>query len=231
MERKPVTDKSAHILVVDDDRRIRDLIKTFLNEHGFRVSAASDASRARKQLEGLEFDLLILDVMMPGESGIELASSLREHSDVPILILSALAEPENRIEGLRSGIDDYLVKPFDPEELVLRINAILRRAHVPKPDVLEIRMGENVFYVERGELRRGDQTIRLTSREQDLLRMFAGRAGETISRADLSQNGADESARAVDVQINRLRRKIEPDPAAPTYLQTVRGAGYILYTD
>ncbi|MEM7429443.1 MAG: response regulator transcription factor [Pseudomonadota bacterium] len=231
MERKIITDESAHILVVDDDRRIRDLIKSYLCERGFRVSTAGDASAARQAMEGLSFDLLVLDVMMPGESGLDLARSLREGSAVPILILSALAEPDNRIDGFRSGGDDYLAKPFEPEELVLRIQSILRRSEIAKPVPSEIKLGESRFHVERGELRRDGDVIRLTTREQELLRLFAKRPGEPISRSDLSQNGADESARAVDVQINRLRRKIEPDPAAPTYLQTVRGAGYILYTD
>ena len=231
MERKDISDDSPHILVVDDDRRIRDLIKSYLSDLGFRVSTAGDAAAAREAMNGLSFDLLVLDVMMPGESGLELARSLRAKSQVPILILSALAEPEHRIDGFQSGGDDYLIKPFEPEELVLRIQSILRRAEISKPVLQEIRLGESVFHVERGELKRKGEVVRLTTREQDLLRLFSKRPGEPISRSDLSQNGADESARAVDVQINRLRRKIEPDPAAPTYLQTVRGAGYILYTD
>ncbi len=231
MSHTPLTDESPHILVVDDDRRIRDLIKDFLATHGFRVSTASDAAQAREQLAGLSFDLLVLDVMMPGESGLELAKSIREEGDVPILILSALADPEHRIDGFESGGDDYLVKPFEPRELVLRINSILKRSTPPAQVPEEIKLADLVFHVERGELRKGSETIRLTTREQELLRLFAVRPGEPISRSELSQNGADESARAVDVQINRLRRKIEPDPSAPTYLQTVRGAGYILYTD
>ncbi|MEM8687325.1 MAG: response regulator transcription factor [Pseudomonadota bacterium] len=231
MSHTALSDDAPHILVVDDDRRIRDLIKDFLATHGFRVSTASDAAQAREQLAGLSFDLLVLDVMMPGESGLELAKSIREEGDVPILILSALADPEHRIDGFESGGDDYLVKPFEPRELVLRINSILKRSTPPAQVPDEIKLADLVFHVERGELRKGSETIRLTTREQELLRLFAVRPGEPISRSELSQNGADESARAVDVQINRLRRKIEPDPSAPTYLQTVRGAGYILYTD
>ncbi len=231
MSHAQLTDDAPHILVVDDDRRIRDLIKDFLATHGFRVSTASDAGQAREQLAGLSFDLLVLDVMMPGESGLELAKSIREEEDVPILILSALADPEHRIDGFESGGDDYLVKPFEPRELVLRINSILKRSTPPAQVPDEIKLADLVFHVERGELRKGSESIRLTTREQELLRLFAVRPGEPISRSELSQNGADESARAVDVQINRLRRKIEPDPSAPTYLQTVRGAGYILYTD
>ncbi len=231
MEREAITDTSAHILVVDDDRRIRDLIKSYLSDRGFRVSTAGDAASAREAMKGLAFDLLVLDVMMPGETGLDLTKSLRRDSAVPILILSALAEPQDRINGFQSGSDDYLVKPFEPEELVLRIQSILRRSETAKPVLPEIKLGESVFHVERGELRRAGDVVRLTTREQELLRLFAKRPGEPISRSDLSQSGADESARAVDVQINRLRRKIEADPSAPTYLQTVRGAGYILYTD
>ena len=231
MERQPVTDTSPHILLVDDDRRIRELVKSYLSERGFRVTTAQNAADARARLSGLSFDLLILDVMMPGESGLDLARDLRKTKDVPILMLSARADPEHRIEGFESGVDDYLVKPFEPRELVHRINSILRRSVVPEPLPIEISLGSFVFNIERGELSQGEDIVRLTTRERELLRLFAGRPGETISRADLAQNASGEGARAVDVQINRLRRKIEPDPAMPRYLQTVRGAGYILYTD
>ena len=231
MERQAVTDTSPHILLVDDDRRIRELVKSYLSERGFRVTTAQNAADARARLSGLAFDLLILDVMMPGESGLELAQDLRKSKDVPILILSARADPEHRIEGFESGVDDYLVKPFEPRELVHRINSILRRSVVPEPVPVEISLGGFVFNIERGELSQDGEIVRLTTRERELLRLFAGRPGETISRADLAQNASGEGARAVDVQINRLRRKIEPDPALPRYLQTVRGAGYILYTD
>ncbi|MGI9482284.1 MAG: response regulator [Hyphomicrobiales bacterium] len=231
MERQPVTDTSPHILLVDDDRRIRELVKSYLSERGFRVTNAQNAADARARLSGLSFDLLILDVMMPGESGLDLARDLRKTKDVPILMLSARADPAHRIEGFESGVDDYLVKPFEPRELVHRINSILRRSVVPEPLPVEISLGSFIFNIERGELSQGEDIVRLTTRERELLRLFAGRPGETISRADLAQNASGEGARAVDVQINRLRRKIEPDPAMPRYLQTVRGAGYILYTD
>ncbi len=231
MEREEVTDTSPHILVVDDDRRIRQLVKSFLSDRGFRVTTAQDAADARARMEGLSFDLLILDVMMPGESGLELAADLRTKLDVPMLMLSARADAEHRIEGFESGVDDYLVKPFEPRELVHRINSILRRSAVAEPQPVEVRLGEMVFHIERGELVDGEEVVRLTTRERELLRLFASKPGETISRNDLAQNNQGEGARAVDVQINRLRRKIEPDPAMPRYLQTVRGAGYILYTD
>lgn len=231
VDRRHVSDSSPHILLVDDDRRIRELVQTYLSERGFRVTTAENAADARAKLKGLAFDLLILDVMMPGESGLELAAGLREAMDVPILILSARADPEHRIEGFESGVDDYLVKPFEPRELVHRINSILRRSIAPEPVPASISLGEHVFHIERGELSHDGEIVRLTTRERELLRMFACRPGETISRADLAHNADGESARAVDVQINRLRRKIEPDPATPRYLQTVRGAGYILYTD
>jgi two-component system phosphate regulon response regulator OmpR len=231
MERKAVTDTSSHVLVVDDDRRIRELVQSYLCDRGFRVTTARDAADARARLRGLAFDLLILDVMMPGESGLELAQDLRKTEEVPILILSARADPEDRIEGFESGVDDYLVKPFEPRELVHRINSILRRNPVAEPEPTEIKLGGFSFHIERGELSADGNVVRLTTRERELLRLFAGRPGETISRADLAQNASGEGPRAVDVQINRLRRKIEPDPATPRYLQTVRGAGYILYTD
>ena len=159
------------------------------------------------------------------------SKDLRKTQEIPILILSARADPEDRIEGFESGVDDYLVKPFEPRELVHRIQSILRRSVVPEPLPLEIKLGTYVFHIERGELRNESEIVRLTTRERELLRLFAGRPGETISRGDLAQNAAGEGPRAVDVQINRLRLKIEPDPAMPRYLQTVRGAGYILYTD
>ncbi|QPC45388.1 response regulator transcription factor [Kaustia mangrovi] len=226
-----VSDEAPHILVVDDDRRIRELLRSYLSEQGFRITTAANSAEARERMAGLAFDLMVVDVMMPGETGLELTRSLRERTDVPILILSALSETSDRIEGLASGSDDYLPKPFEPEELVLRIRSILRRKAPARPAASEIVLGDCIFNVERGELQRSGETVKLTTRERDLLRMFAARPGETISRAELAGNGAGDNARAVDVQINRLRRKLERDPATPVYLQTVRGAGYILYTD
>lgn len=222
---------TPHILVIDDDRRIRELLKSYLSETGFRVSVADSAAQARERMRGLEFDLLILDVMMPGETGLEFAAGLRDRSTIPILMLTARAGSDDRIAGLETGVDDYLPKPFEPRELVLRINNILRRQEpaVAVPD--EVAMGGCSFHIERGELRRDGVTIRLTTRERDLLRIFASNPGRAVSRAELSGDGSGGGARAVDVQVNRLRRKIEPDPATPVYLQTVRGAGYILYTD
>ena len=224
-------DNAAHILVVDDDSRIRDLLARYLQDHGFRVSTAIDAESARAAMRGLSFDLLILDVMMPKESGIEFARSLRSESRVPILMLTARAEPEQRIEGLETGVDDYLAKPFEPRELLLRVGNVLRRAADAAQATGEVRMGEFVFHIARGELKRNGETIRLTERERELLRYFAQRPGMPVARHELAKGADSGGERAVDVQINRLRRKIEHDPANPVYLQTVRGKGYILYID
>ena len=222
---------APHILVVDDDRRIRQLLQSYLARNGFRVTAAGSAAEARLRREGLIFDLIVLDIMMPGESGIDLAKSLRAGNDgIPVLMLSALAEPADRIAGLTAGSDDYLSKPFEPQELLLRINNLLRRSQ-PAETPSEIRFGAFSFNAARGELRKAGDTIRLTTRERDMLRMLAVRTGQTVARAELASEGADETARSVDVQINRLRQKIESDPANPVYLQTVRGAGYVLHAD
>ena len=227
---KAPDDNAPHILVVDDDSRIRDLLARYLREHGFHVTTAIDAASARSTMAGLSFDLIILDVMMPQESGLEFARSIRQDSQVPILMLTARAEPEHRIEGLETGVDDYLGKPFEPRELLLRVSNVLRRgANAPASG--EVRMGDFVFHIARGELRRDGDTIRLTERERDLLRYFAQRPGMPVSRHELAKDGDSGGERAVDVQINRLRRKIENDPANPVYLQTVRGKGYILYSE
>jgi two-component system phosphate regulon response regulator OmpR len=222
--------EAPHILVVDDDRRIRELLTSYLAGKGFRVTAAGDAGQARERMRGMAFDLLVLDVMMPGESGLELVRSLRAAADgVPVLILSALADSGDRITGLSSGSDDYLAKPFEPTELLLRIQNLLRR-QPPRSGSTEARFGACTFNPERGELRRGDELVRLTSRERDLMRLFVHKAGQTLSRDELAHTPT-EGARSIDVQINRLRRKIEDDPSFPVYLQTVRGAGYILHLD
>jgi two-component system phosphate regulon response regulator OmpR len=222
-------DNAPHILVVDDDSRIRDLLARYLQDNGFRVTTAIDAASARATMRSLAFDLLILDVMMSQESGIDFARSLRNESRVPILMLTARAEPEQRIEGLETGVDDYLIKPFEPRELLLRVSNVLRRGAAQTAG--EVRMGDFVFHVARGELKRGGDTIRLTERERELLRYFAQRPGMPVARHELAKGADSGGERAVDVQINRLRRKIEHDPANPVYLQTVRGKGYILYPE
>ena len=226
-------DNAPHILVVDDDQRIRDLLARFLFQSGFRVTAAEDAKSARAAMRGLTFDLVILDVMMPGgESGLELAADLKRITPVPICMLTARAEAEDRIAGLETGVDDYVVKPFEPRELVLRLQNILRRGRGGAGGSKdEIRMGENAFHIGRGELKRGEETIKLTERERDLMRLFASRPGMPIQRHELASDEATGNERAIDVQINRLRRKIEIAPSNPVYLQTVRGKGYILYVD
>ncbi|MBX6328217.1 MAG: response regulator transcription factor [Pseudolabrys sp.] len=226
-----IPDDAPHLLVVDDDRRIRDLLSRFLAGEGYRVTTADNAADARAKLKGLHFDLLILDVMMPGESGFDFARSLRDTSDVPILMLTARDAAASRIKGLEIGADDYLSKPFEPRELSLRIANILKRAQPPPvPPVESVRFGPFVYHLTRGELRRGEEIVRLTDRERDMLRILATTPGETVSRMVLAGNGDNVSERAVDVQINRLRRKIERDPANPLYVQTVRGIGYRLVT-
>ncbi|WP_424933849.1 response regulator [Amaricoccus macauensis] len=230
--------EQSHILVVDDDARIRTLLQKFLARSGFLVTPARDAAHARVLLEGLEFDLIVLDVMMPGEDGLSLTTSLRATMTTPILLLTARGEADDRIKGLEAGADDYLPKPFEPRELLLRINAILRRvpavptkAEPPKT----IHLGDYRYDLSRGELWRGKELIRLTSTEALLMRIFAQRAHEPVSRIELVEElgggVAEAQERAVDVQITRLRRKLEADPKAPRYLQTVRGAGYMLAPD
>ena len=222
-------DDAPHLLVVDDDRRIRDLLSRFLFSEGYRVTTANNAVEARAKLESLSFDLLVLDVMMPGETGFQLARSLRESSTVPILMLTAKAETENRITGLELGADDYVPKPFEPRELSLRIANILKRTIPAPPPVIEsVRFGDFVFHLARGELRRGEEVIHLTDRERDMLRVLGAAPGETVPRMALAGKGGGVNERAVDVQVNRLRRKIERDPANPLFVQTVRGIGYRL---
>lgn len=226
-----LTDDAAHVLVVDDDKKIRDLLSRFLFESGFRVTSASDAESARAAMRGLTFDLVLLDVMMPGDSGLVLARELKSTLDVPIILLTARADTEDRIEGLETGADDYLPKPFEPRELVLRIQNILRRGAASKTALDEVQLGDYTFFIARGELKKKDQSVRLTERERELLRQFAQRPGTTVPRHELCQDESTGSERAIDVQINRLRRKIEVDPSNPVYLQTVRGKGYILHID
>ena len=222
-------DDAPHLLVVDDDRRIRDLLSRFLNGEGYRVTTADNAADARAKLGSLSFDLLVLDVMMPGETGFQLAKSLRETSSVPILMLTARAEADSRIAGLELGADDYVSKPFEPRELSLRIGNILRRTIAPPAPVIEsVRFGDFVFHLARGELKRGDEIVHLTDRERDMLRVLAATPGETVPRMALAGSGGGVNERAVDVQVNRLRRKIERDPANPLFVQTVRGIGYRL---
>ena len=206
--------------------------------HGFLVTAARDAAHARRVLSGLEFDMIILDVMMPGEDGLSLTRSLRETMSTPILLLTAKGETDNRIEGLEAGADDYLAKPFEPKELLLRINAILRRMPEALPEDIApkvLNLGPIRYDIERAEMWQGDELVRLTATEVQLMKIFAAKTGEALSRAklveDLGRDRGQAQERAVDVQITRLRRKIEADPKQPRYLQTVRGAGYMLASD
>lgn len=225
-------DDLPHLLVVDDDRRIRNLLQSYLMENGFRITAAASASEAREKMRIMAFDLLVLDIMMPGEDGLSLTQSLRAMGEgVPVLMLSALAEPSDRIAGLETGSDDYLAKPFEPRELLLRIRGLLRRKPLDVPARTEVTFGPFTFHLQRGELRRNAEPVRLTSREREFLRTLAANAGSPVARGELAAEGSEEGARSVDVQINRLRQKIEDDPSDPIYLQTVRGAGYVLHVD
>ncbi len=233
---------APHILVVDDDSRIRGLLKKYLSRNGYAVSEARDAAHARRLLGGLSFDLLVIDVMMPGEDGFSLTKALRQTMDTPVMLLTARGEAEDRIEGLEVGADDYLPKPFEPRELLLRISAILRRSAEPADERATpepprtLSLGACRYDLTRGELWRGEELIRLTTAESAMMRLMAREAGEAVSRAALlaEMGGSEEPSaqeRAVDVQVTRLRRKIEENPRVPRYLQTVRGAGYMLAPD
>jgi two-component system phosphate regulon response regulator OmpR len=225
--------EKPHILVVDDDTRLRGLLNSFLSQNGFRVSTASNAAEARQRLGALDFDLIVLDVMMPGESGLDLATEIRRTDDVPILMLTAMGEAKDRIAGLETGVDDYLGKPFEPRELLLRLQNILRRnkaaAEPSGEPVRRVTFGPMEFDLELGELTQKGKRVPLTDAEVALLRALAARLGEVLSRETLSRSvGATINERAIDVQVTRLRRKIEPDPSFPRYLRTVRGQGYRL---
>ncbi|PSL18352.1 response regulator [Shimia abyssi] len=233
-----MNDMAPHLLIVDDDERIRSLLHKFLMRNGFLVTAARDAAHARRILSGLSFDLLVLDVMMPGEDGMSLTRAIRETSMTPILLLTAKGETEDRIAGLEAGADDYLAKPFEPKELLLRINAILRR--MPETDEGEtvpkvLHLGHVRYDIDRGEMWQGETPVRLTATEAQLMRIFSANPSEPITRAklveELGRDKGQAQERAVDVQITRLRRKLEEDPKQPRYLQTVRGAGYMLAPD
>lgn len=221
---------ASHILIVDDDTRLRRLLKRYLADHGYLASAAQDAAEARAIMRGLVFDLLVVDVMMPGESGLGFTRTLRETSNIPLLLLTARSATEDRIAGLESGADDYLSKPFEPRELLLRIGTILRRARNPahKPPLT---LGRWDVDLDRGELRMGAEQVRLTSGELALLRILANHPRKSFSRTALAEATGAGQERSVDVQITRLRRKIEQDPRSPRYLQTVRGVGYALVPD
>jgi two-component system phosphate regulon response regulator OmpR len=233
-----MTEAEPHLLVVDDDPRLRDLLRRYLSDSGFRVTGAADAKEARAQLTSFAFDLIVLDVMMPGENGLDLTRALQTENSVsgpvPVLLLTAMAEPEDRVNGLETGADDYLAKPFEPRELVLRIRNILQRRLAPEEAMTppDIRLGEFRFDPARGELFRGGELVRLTAGERALLSSLAQRAPQAVSREELSQSAQfSGNVRNVDVQMTRLRRKVEPDPRNPRYLQTVRGTGYALRSD
>ncbi len=224
----------SHILVVEDNAPLRERLARYLSGEGFRVTTAADATEARAKLRAINPDLMVLDVMMPGESGLQLTEALRkeQQSDMPVLLLTARGAPEDRIAGFEAGADDYLGKPFEPRELVLRIRAMLRRAPPPPPEppTGPLQLGQAEFDLERGELRDAKGPIRLTGGEAALLAALAARPHEVLSREELAASlSMDESGeRAIDVQVTRLRRKIEADPREPRFLHTVRGRGYVL---
>jgi two-component system phosphate regulon response regulator OmpR len=227
----PLPDDAPHVLVVDDDRRLRELLSRYLTDNGFRVSTAKDTQEARTALNVLQFDGLIVDVMMPGENGFDFAQHLRQKSDVPLMMLTARSDADNRVRGLEIGVDDYLGKPFEPRELLLRLNNIIKRGQIAAPNsetVESIRFGDYLFHLQRGELRKGEEGVRLTEREREILTLLARKPGQTVPREDFAAHEDISNERTVDVQINRLRRKIETDPANPLHLQTVRGIGYRL---
>jgi len=219
-----------HLLVVDDDARLRELLRRYLSDSGFRVTTAADAADARSKLASFAFDLIVLDVMMPGENGIDLTRALHRERSNLIMLLTAMAEPEDRVHGLEQGADDYLAKPFEPRELVLRIRNLLQRRPTRDTEPPEIRFGGYRFDVTRGELHRGSDLVHLTAAEAGLLSLLTQRAGHAVSREELSLS-LSGNVRNVDVQMTRLRRKIEHDPCYPRYLQTVRGTGYLLKPD
>ena len=221
---------NTHILIIDDDDRIRELLSRYLTKHGYRTSTASGADKARQKMQGLKYDLLIVDIMMPGEDGLSLTRSLRDYHDVPIILLTALGEADQRIAGLRSGADDYMSKPFEPEELLLRIDNIFRRrGKTPTAD--KVVFGPYAFDMTKGILRKNGKQMKLTTGEQTLLTLLAGQSGGVVSRYILSENIKAQSERAVDVQMTRLRRKLEDNTAEPQFLLTVRGEGYRLVSD
>ncbi|MCW6507042.1 response regulator transcription factor [Lichenifustis flavocetrariae] len=223
-------DDAPHLLLVDDDRRIRELLARFVAKDGYRVTLASNADEAKSHLKHFAFDLIVLDAMMPGQNGFDFATELRRSSDVPILMLTARADADDRVRGFEAGADDYLTKPYEPRELLLRIASILRRSvpRVAKTDQPMVHFGDFSFQVDRGELRQDDTLVRITERERDILAVLAAARGETVSRETLAGSAGPANERTIDVQINRLRRKIEADPAEPVHLQTVRGVGYRL---
>jgi len=224
--------EAPHLLVIDDDERIRSLLQRYLTTNGYRVSVAANAEEARTLMKSMAFDLLIVDRMMPGENGLDLVKSIRATMPSPILMLTAMGEAGDRIAGLETGADDYLPKPFEPRELILRCAALLRRtAPVATSAHTTVTMGDAVFDPDRGELRRNGKPVKLTTAENALLKLFAANAGRSFSRTELCTRLGVALERSIDVQVTRLRRKIEDDPKLPLYIQTVRGVGYVLVPD
>lgn len=218
-----------HILVVDDDERIRTLLTRYLEQNDFLVCVAGDAKNAREMLKRFQFDAIVLDIMMPGETGLALTGDLRKTTDIPILLLTALGEVDDRITGLQTGADDYLPKPFEPQELVLRLQALLRRRKLPEAVASAFKLGRWEYDVLHSELKCGEELVKLTTVENTLLQALTGKTGEVVSREELAEIcELDGGERTIDVQVTRLRRKLEDDPKQPRVLQTIRGKGYLL---
>ena len=222
--------ENSHILIVDDDNRIRELIKEYLEEKNFIVSTANDAEEASEKIKLVDFEIIVLDIMMPGESGLELTKKLRKNISTPIILLTAKGEVDDRIIGLESGADDYLVKPFSPKELLLRINNILKKT---KEEILEekIKIGENFLNLKKMIIEKNGKTIKLNGTEKKLLKKMIFSKGKTFSREEIGKIINISKERSVDVMITRLRQKLEYDPKNPQYLQTVRGSGYVLWIE
>ena len=220
----------AHILVVDDDDRIRELLKEYLTEENYLISTSNNAENAKQKIEIIKFDIIILDIMMPGQSGLDLTHSLREKINTPIILLTAMGEPNERIEGLEKGADDYLAKPFEPKELVLRIKNILKKTE-SKIQVNEIEFNEININLKKLVITKKNNSHKINNTEKIILEKMINSPGQTFSREQIGKLIKIDKERSIDVIITRLRKKIEDDPKNPKYLQTIRGAGYVLWME
>jgi two-component system phosphate regulon response regulator OmpR len=220
-----------HILIIDDDEKIRDLLKQYLKNNNFFVSTAINASDAEEKLKIIKFDLAIIDIMMPGKDGLQLTKEIREKIDLPIILLTAKGEPEDRVRGLELGAEDYLPKPFEPKELLLRIKNVIKRIRKNKYVITSIKIGKANINMKKMEIQKEKKVIKINASEKILLENMIGSAGKIFSREEISKITNLTQERSIDVLVTRLRQKIEPDPKNPKYLQTVRGTGYVLWLD
>lgn len=220
-----------HILIIDDDEKIRDLLKQYLKNNNFFISTAINASDAEEKLKIIKFDLAIIDIMMPGKDGLQLTKEIREKIDLPIILLTAKGEPEDRVRGLELGAEDYLPKPFEPKELLLRIKNVIKRIRKNKYVITSIKIGKASINMKKMEIQKEKKVIKINASEKILLENMIGSAGKIFSRKEISKITNLTQERSIDVLVTRLRQKIEPDPKNPKYLQTVRGTGYVLWLD